>query len=59
MKKKFLVDLVLPTTGMTLTVADYKARLVNLKYTERQAICSLGGISGKSCLIKDGWVTRL
>lgn len=56
--KVFLVNLVIPYSGDSVTVEEYKAILVGLGYSEELARKSLGGISGRSADIVDGNVTR-
>lgn len=55
----YLIDLVLPHSGMSITVSGYIDTLITLGYTRLQAISSLGGISGRSAWICDGMVTRM
>lgn len=53
-----LVDLIIPNSGDTTTISAYISRLVNLGYPRRCAISSLGGISDRSAVIHNGYVTR-
>ena len=55
---KYLVDFVIPKTGNTVTIDTYVETLINLGYSKHLAISSLGGISGRSATISNGYVTR-
>ena len=55
----YLVNLVLPNSGDTISISAYIDSLLGLGYSQKSAISSLGGISGRSAIIKDGYVTRL
>ena len=54
----FLINLVLARSGDSISVEEYVTKLVSLGYTKKQAISSLGGVSGRSADIKNGMVTR-
>lgn len=54
----YLVDIVIPKVGDTVSITGYVKTLVNLGYPRRCAICSLGGISKRSAIIHNGYVTR-
>lgn len=54
----FLVDFVIPNTGDTVAVNTYINTLVNLGYSKHRALSSLGGVSGRSATISNGYVTR-
>lgn len=55
----WLIDQVLPHSGMSISVGGYIETLILLGYTRLQAISSLGGISGRSARICDGIVIRM
>lgn len=55
----FLVNLVLPNSGDTVSIRDYIGSLLKLGFSQKRAIASLGGISGRSAVLKNGYVTRL
>lgn len=55
----FLVDLVIPKVGDTVSIRKYIDALVDLGISQARAYGSLGGISGRSAQICDGFVTRL
>ena len=54
----YLINLVIPSPGNVVTVSNYIETLVNLGYSKHLAISSLGGISGRSATITNGFVTR-
>ncbi len=54
----YLVDFVIPNIGDTVSINDYVNTLVNLGYSKHRAVSSLGGISGRSATISNGYVTR-
>ena len=54
----YLVDYVIPNVGDTVSINGYVNTLVNLGYSKHRAIASLGGISGRSATISNGYVTR-
>lgn len=54
----YLVDFVIPNIGDTISINDYVRTLVNLGYSKHRAVSSLGGISGRSATISNGYVTR-
>ncbi len=54
----YLVDLVIPNIGDIVSINGYINTLVNLGYSKRRAVSSLGGISGRSATISNGYVTR-
>lgn len=54
----YLVDIVIPKVGDTVSITGYVKTLVNLGYSKHRAVSSLGGISGRSATISNGYVTR-
>ena len=54
----YLVDYVIPNVGDTVIINGYINTLVNLGYSKHLALSSLGGISGRSATISNGYVTR-
>lgn len=54
----YLVDYVIPNTGDTVSIISYINTLVNLGYSKHRAVSSLGGISGRSATLSNGYVTR-
>ena len=60
MKKKYLVNIALPTNGTTVTCEAYRAYLISQGYNRYQAIGSLGGSShGGSIRIANSSATRI
>lgn len=55
----YLVNLILPKSGMQTSVRYYMQSLMAQGYSLHQVLGSLGGCSGRSCTISNGMITRI
>ena len=55
----FIINQILPHHGDCMSIEDYCTQASNLGYNRYQTLGSLGGISGRSAVIKNGMVTRI
>ena len=58
-RKTYLVDLVIPYSGDSISVEGYKASLSILGFSRYQILGSLGGVSQRSCRLYNGSITRM
>lgn len=59
MKKVYLVNIVMPTPGMSLSAYSYRTQLLAMGYTFAQVTGSIGGgISQGILILKNGILTR-
>ena len=55
----FIINQILPHSGNCMSIKDYCKQASTLGYNRYQTLGSLGGISGRSAIIKNGMVTRI
>lgn len=55
----FIINQILPHPGDCMSIKDYCTKASKLGYNRYQTLGSLGGISGRSAVIKNGMVTRI
>lgn len=56
--QQYLVNLVLSTSGKSMTTKVYRDTLANLGYNRYQQAGSVGGTSGRSTTVVNGTITR-
>ncbi len=57
-KNQYLVNLVLPISGMSMPIKAYRDALANLGYNRYQQAGSVGGTSKRSTTVSNGIITR-